>query len=670
MKYSLAVAFLALSLAPCFSQPSYDCHKIVQLKHLLDGNHIISKEWNETLSADVVDQLFYLLDPQARYFIEKEKNPFQKRFSNLLKSSIAGDCSFISEISAFYKNSLHRADGILDKITKTSLDFNHPDTIKYNLYGTLNLADETALYDRWVQIIKFEVLRELNSKIKSPEELKSAYKPAMLKACKRNRDIIKRRLTVEGGIEQLIFFKILNSISTVYDPHTQYFSPRESQAFMDHLSSEGYSYGVAFQEDAVGNVCVGRIVPGSSAWDSGKLNEGDVVLSLHVSSSEEIDATLYSVAELEELMSSMTGQMEFTVRKLTGEEVSVFLTKQKLRQDESKIKSLLLSGADYRLGYISLPLFYPASEFTGTGCANDLAKEILQLKKAQINGLIIDIRNNGGGSLEEAINLAGIFVDRGALAIEQTQNNEPTTLRDTNLGTAYNGPLIILINGGSASASELFAQAMRDHNRAIIMGSTTYGKGSGQIIVPFPGDQGDIIKITSFRFYDVKGGSHQGYGVRPDIELPDRFSTFQFFERNVRNYIAADRVTKKTYYTPLDPIPLNVLNDSTQSRIKKNPYFLDESQRADKLKANIRGGVFHIPLTWEGFNNLYTLFRETQPSTTAESLSIEMTADDQQVSSIDQYSHITYENLIKGVQSDFYIQEAANTLIEYIELTK
>ncbi len=213
---------------------------------------------------------------------------------------------------------------------------------------------------------------------------------------------------------------------------------------------------------------------------------------------------------------------------------------------------------------------------------------------------------------------------------------------------------------------------MRDHNRGIIIGSTTYGKGTGQVVLPFTGDDGDVVKITSFRFYDVKGGSHQGYGVKPDIDLPDKFSAFQYFERNVRNYIPNDRITKKTYYTPLNPIPLNTLRDSALSRAKRNSYFAGELRKTAQLKASVKDGVFSVPLTLDGFKNLYEVFKDIQPvpASTLEGITVEMTAVDQQVSSIDQYSQVTYENLIKGVKSDFYIQEATKTLTEYIELKK
>jgi carboxyl-terminal processing protease len=638
---------------------------VVQLKQRLDAQHVAPKEWNEQLYSEIAAQLVYLLDPSGLYFTAAEAEEIARQTALVARSFQTDDCRFVEDITLKYKKALDRADITLKRLQNESLAFNGRDSLTV-YFNPMYVETEAALENKWRQLITFDLLRErimLNEAASAPPESKS-----QAKVCSKYADIIRRRQSPAEGIEYVVFYRYMNAVATTFDPHSQYFSTKDSELYLEHLMSEGQSYGIHLSEDALGNVCVGRIIPGSSAWESRSVNEGDFVLSIRQAKADPIDATLYSGDELEEMMTKMTEPIELRIRKLSGEEESVNLIKRAVEQDENKIISLLIASGGLTFGYVYLPVFYAADDGSASGCANDLALEILNLKKAGIAGLILDVRDNGGGSLYEALALAGIFVDRGALAIQAERGKEPETLRDMNAGTVYDGPLVVMMNGGSASASELFAMAMRDHNRAILVGTDTYGKGTGQAFIPFTGDGGDMIKITTFRFYDVKGKSHQGHGVQPDILLPHRLTAIQEKEEKARHVLQAEAITKKTYYTPLPPLPLGVLRDSSQQRISRSDYFKKENHLTDKLRHYAKPDGLRLPLNLTGLRAFYALLQDGEGEVLLDD--VQMTKHNQQITTVDKYGLETYSAFIDAVKSDQQIAEVVNILIDWKRIEK
>ncbi len=653
--------FIAFS---CYSQQQYSCIKVRQFKQMLDLNHIETLIWDDAFAVSVVDQLFYLIDPSAHYFTDEEKKFFIAKAPKILGQLQANDCSVIAELADRYTTALHRADQIINKISQRSFNFNQADTIRFQLHGD-EFVSPKELETHWIRYLKLSVLLANTS-----EESKESNTTALIKATKKERNIIKRRLEV--GIEEYLFNTLLNAIATVYDPHTEYFPKEKKQVFMDRVSSDTHSFGVVLGEDQVGNVAVERIIPGSSAWNSGKVHVGDVITEISSPHMEKVDAALFTADELDEVMESISTEMELSVKKVNGEELKVTLIKLRLIEDDNKIKSLILSDDKTKFGYINLPVFFSKNEITKSGCANELAKEIIQLKNAKINGLILDIRNNGGGDLGEAIDLVGIFIDRGAVGIVKERGHEAETLKDSNLGTVYDGPLLVMINGGSASASEFFAAAMRDHNRAILVGTNTYGKGTGQHIMPFTGNDGDLVKITSFRFYSASGTSNQGNGVTPDVLLPDLFSMLDYRERTQRHFLKPETIQKKTYYTPLAPIPTDVLRESSSQRLNKSEFFTEVSNHRKHMSPYVQNGKFNVPLTPEGFQQMNQLSQDkkTDKTPVADRYKISLTKFNQRVNTIDAYGSKTFELFMGDISRDNYILESLNILNHYLSLKK
>ena len=288
----------------------------------------------------------------------------------------------------------------------------------------------------------------------------------------------------QGKIEELI----LNAYAKSYDPHSNYFSTEQLDDFEVQLSDVTFSFGIDFNKNRKGEIIISAIAPGSPAWKCNQLNEGDILISIQDNEKEYRDFSCFSLKELEKLLSKIQNDSAtaFKFAKNGGEHVEVKLTKEEIKVADNIISSFVLKG-DKKLGYIYLPSFYTNDEFFSylpNGCANDFAKELLQLKREGIEGLILDLRNNGGGSMLEAIRMVGNFINYGGISIVDDNQNELTTLKDLSRGVIFDRPLIVMVNQFSASASELFASAIQDQNRGLVVGTTTFGKSTMQNVRP------------------------------------------------------------------------------------------------------------------------------------------------------------------------------------------
>ena len=366
-------------------------------------------------------------------------------------------------------------------------------------------------------------------------------------------------------------------------------------------------------------------------------------------------------------------------------EILITLHKEQINVEENVIKSFILEG-NRKIGYIYLPAFYSQMNsivYSPNGCANDVAKELIKLKREGINGLIIDLRNNGGGSMLEAIQLAGIFINYGALCIVHSRQEDPVTTKDINRGTIYNDPLIILQNLFSASASELFAAAMQDHNRAIIAGANSFGKSTAQEILPIDaykynrftninGTSKGYLKLTRSKFYRVNGKSHQKEGIIPDIKLPDIYDDIDVGESFLKSALDPSTIEKKTYYFPYDPLPIKKLRASSEHRVNNDSAFIYIKKMSKLLSEQQK--QYSIPLKYESFKAYYnssSLINEYEKSFREEKTMFLVTNPSYMkgISSITDSKMEINDNAMKQIQKDIYIKEAYNVINDLIDLT-
>ena len=604
MKYVLLLfiavisAFRQTSAQP-FVKAANDAYLVTRMAEKF---HFQPRPLNDRFSSDLFDNLLNALDGKRIFFTAPDiasLSVYRYQLDDQVKNNNTG---FLNAISVLYEKRLVQVQEIIDRITKSSFNFYFPEkfTVAEDTSWPVNAAAQR------VKIYKIVSYAILNSLVKSddnnigsltiPERKKYVQKNEPLmraKIQKAFRRSINRMLQGPGGLQKILGDEYCKSIARCYDPHTEYLPAAQKENLETELGDKEIGLGFTLRSDGKGNVLINDLKPGSPAFKSGQVNRGDQIISIQWEGYGIIDVTGATVKEITEVLNAGDQQkITLTLRKADGTKRDVILAKERIENDieENKVKSFLLRG-DKTIGYISLPAFYEDWENDKgiNGCANDVAKEIVKLKKENIEGLIIDLRFNSGGSMQEAIELAGIFIDAGPVAQYKAPGKDIVTLKDVNKGTIYDGPLLLLVNGFTASASEMLAGVLQDYNRALIAGSPTYGKATTQVILPLDTTivpQGDLskskadtyIKITIAQVYRVTGKPLQGVGVIPDVLIPDVDAQK---EKDNAFALQASPVAANKYYQPLKQTPFKNAASFAKKQVASSAYFKALQQFAE-----------------------------------------------------------------------------------------
>ena len=374
----------------------------------------------------------------------------------------------------------------------------------------------------------------------------------------------------------------VNTITSFMDPHSDYFPPLEKRSFDEQMSGKFFGIGASLKEEE-GTIKVASLLTGSPAWKSGQIQVGDVVMKVAQGKDEPVELSGLAVEDAVKIIRGNKGtEVRLTLRKTDGSTQVVALIRDEIVQDEVYVRSAIIKGKE-KIGYIYLPDFYADYEKPdGHRCAQDVAKELEKLKGEGVDGVIMDLRNNGGGYLPEVVDMVGLFIQDGPIVQVKDKEGRPTVLRDNDKSIIYSGPLAVMVNEFSASASEIFAAAIQDYGRGVIIGSTSsFGKGTVQRNIPF-GKPLDLftgrtefgaVKLTLQKFYRINGGSTQLKGVTPDIVIPDEYEYLKFREKDNENALSWDEI-EKTNYTPWRTnVDIHSLAHKSEERIKENVNF-------------------------------------------------------------------------------------------------
>ncbi|HQR01208.1 MAG TPA: S41 family peptidase, partial [Ferruginibacter sp.] len=479
---------LLISLAISFCADAQQQHaatlqqKALTLRRFLEKNHYQPLSWNDSASARLYDKWIGELDEEKLFFTQAEINQLAV-FKTKLDEELQGrGWEFFTRSSTLFRLAILRADSLMQAILSKPLDFSKPDNIVWPCADYAANTTELAL--RWQRLFKWRILEDIADKLtgdgktlplQQPVDFGKWEKEMREKLKKREGQYIKGMLKTPASFIADREDEYLNSIAWCYDPHTAYMNLKEKKEFETDMSASEYSAGFDLEENEKGDKMIGYLQPGGSAWRSGQLHTGDQVVAVKTDGVEKKVEDMDDDDELERALGgSSQSDLELTVRTTAGETKTVKLTKEKITAEESIVKSYVLRGSR-NIGYINLPGFYSREsesirderDIKYDGCANDVSKEIVKLKRDSIAGLILDLRYNGGGSMWEAMQLAGIFIDIGPVASVKDREGKLRFLKDPNRGTIYDGPLIVLVNGASASASEFVSAVLQDYNREV-----------------------------------------------------------------------------------------------------------------------------------------------------------------------------------------------------------
>ena len=691
MKKYLLVLFLAFYLCADAQQTNTDGlrQKTITLRRFLEQNHYQPLQWNDTTSARLYQRWVDLLDDDKLIFSGTDIAQLSQYRQKLDDELISKEWHFFDKSIQLCKAGLLRADSAIKSIMQKPLDFSKPDNLNWPL--AQYPANSAAVYQSWQQYLKWNVLRAIFDVVMDTATgtVKNIQQPPNFAALEtKAREQIKKQelLWVQNKLTELappakeMEDNYLSAISWCYDPHSTYMSMDTKTDFDAEMSGLEFTTGFEMDENEKGEWEITYLVPGGPAWRNGELHKGDVILKIKSVDKPELilaDASMEQMSEVFE--GSGNEKFTITVRTISGTQKTAVLTKEKITNEEGIVKSYILNGPK-KIGYITLPGFYvkEGDEANGNGCSNDVAKEVVKLKKDSIAGLILDLRYNGGGSLGEALELAGIFISEGPLTSTRDKTGVVHFLKDPNRGTVYDGPLLVMVNTMSASASELVTAVLQDYHRAIVVGSPTYGKGSSQIILPMDttgkysetNKYESYVKVTTDKFYRVDGTTTQWKGVVPDIELPDIYALDKFREKGVLSALQPDN-SKTALYRPLPPIPCKELKALSIARVSESSNFKSIAQFADLYKT--MDGVRVIPLQWVDFTGYYkkitSMYSAMQSQANdAQSLltvtSNSLDKERQQVST--EQSKSINEINIKRIAKDSYIAESYKILEDWI----
>ncbi|MFT3981047.1 MAG: carboxy terminal-processing peptidase [Ferruginibacter sp.] len=362
------------------------------------------------------------------------------------------------------------------------------------------------------------------------------------------------------------FSTFVNAITTAMDPHTTYFPPVDLRTFNESMRGSFFGIGAQLKEED-GKIKIASLVTGGPAWKGGELKENDEIVKVGEGSATPVDISGYAVTDAVKLIrgAKKGSEVKLTVKKVDGTMKVISLLRDDIKLDETFAKSAVINSDNKKLGYIYLPEFYANfDDPKGARCADDVAKELDKLKAENVEGIILDLRGNGGGSLYDVVQMVGLFIEKGPVVQVKGRGDKARVLDDPDRGTVkYTGPLTVLVDETSASASEIFAAAIQDYKRGIIIGSTsTYGKGTVQRNIPLnPQSENTLfnngkeeedlgtVKLTLQKFYRINGGATQLKGVEPDVVLPDRMEYLKFREKDTPEALVWDEINNAPYST-------------------------------------------------------------------------------------------------------------------------
>ncbi|WP_269684901.1 carboxy terminal-processing peptidase [Flavobacterium lacustre] len=677
--FSLSLFLISFSL---FSQNGdKTCEILSKINILIQQEHYSPKPVDDSLSVYVFDTFMDQLDANRNLFTQIEYQKLAQHRLQLDNYIVQKNCSFMNDFVSAYQLALKRKKKILDKIQKEAFDYNTNDTVKFSKKNFPFDLAEKDLERVWKKRLRYDILEEISKLSTNLDSLNIHFekleKNTKTKVFDTNLCKVSSLLSSKKGIEEDLKNSFLNIFCTYFDPHTNYFSPDAKSSFMSGLSTSNLSLGLNITFNEKEEIIVDEIVPGGPAAKSEKFEKEDVILKVSNKKGEEYLVSCASIEKIGELIySDSNAEIELTIQKKNGNIQAVLLKKEVMKTNANSVFSYIVEK-ETRIGYINIPSFY--SDFDGStvqGCADDVAKEIVKLQKDNIKGLVIDLQNNGGGSMEEAIKLAGMFIDSGPISVLVNSKKKQDIIKDVNRGSAYNGPIIVLINGNSASASEFYSATMQDYNRAIIIGSKSLGKASMQTIIPLDEKkQQDFVKLTVEKFYRVTGESNQIKGIIPDISLPVLFDSITTREVSFKTALQQDTISTKAKFNPLTNPNFEKIVALSNLRVKKSELFNEINITNTEINALYLHLKKPIRLTFKDvfsdFHEIDALWEKVKKIAESESgCTILNNSEDIQKIQFDTFLQDINTYRIKNLKKNPYLEEAVAILKDYTTVNK
>lgn len=569
---------------------------------LLQEGHFSPKKIDDAFSKTVFKKFIDDLDNDKNVFLHSDLDAL-KKFETTIDEELKGAelISFFA-INELYLKRQSEVALLYKDILAKPFDFSVNESIQMDADKLSAPKTEVERKDAWRKRLKYLVLdkyvamqdeREKNKdkkdyKVKADSTLEREARDATRKQIERYFATKKTRETNDEN-----FSVFVNAITGTMDPHTNYFLPIDLRSFNETM--RGSFFGIGAQlKDEDGKIKIASLVTGMPAWKNGELKENDEIIKVGQDKQEPVDVTGYAVTDAVKLIRGAEGTtVNLTIRKVDGTIKVISLVRADIKLEDVFVKSAIINGQN-KIGYIYLPEFYADFEKpNGARCAADVAREIEKLKAEKVDGIVLDLRGNGGGSLYDVVQMAGLFIEDGPICQVKGRDEKPNVLRDRDRSVQYTGPFAVMVDETSASASEIFAAAIQDYKRGVIIGSTsTYGKGTVQRNIPLnpasentlfaPKKTDDLgtVKLTLQKFYRINGGATQLRGVVPDVIIPDRLEYLKFREKDNPDALQWDEIEKAPFKQWTSSFSTDAVVSSANDEVNKSASFR-------KIKTNV-----------------------------------------------------------------------------------
>ena len=688
--FTLLIAFI-MCLASCsFVSKDFDTsdkdNLIIQLiTYVLDQAHYLDKEINDEFSEKVFYTFLENLDPFKRYFYASDIEEFSK-YKYLIDDAFKNpNLDFFELVYKRYTKRMLESEKIFNDILSKPFDFNKNEVCECDFEELDYVKTKDQLFDRWRKLLKIYVIENYHSEIeddfrKSKEDSDFILRnPVLIE--KKTRETLKETMQqnyafISEEMQRSDWFSVyINSFVSQYDPNTSYLDPESKDRFDVDMSGNYAGIGARLQKK-IDKVEITEVISGGPAWRDNSLEKGDAILKVRQDDEDEPVGILnMRLGEAVKLIKGKKGtKVHLTVKKVDGSVTEVTVKRDIVLLEETYIKSSIVEKDNNTYGLINIPKFYiDFDNQSNRDAAKDLRTEIERLKEEGIQGLVIDLRNNGGGALKTVVDMAGMFIKNGPVVQVKYFDKEKQVLSDRDRSVLWTGPLVILVNEGSASASEILAAAMQDYKRAIIIGGNqTWGKGTVQNVFPLNrmvrgNTNGDLgaLRYTTQKYYRINGGSVQLEGVKSDINVPYRYKYLEFGEKDSENPLQWDEIDKVEFDTWNSNFNFEEAITKSNKRMANNEYLklVDENAKwiksvRDNKLINLNYDKFKLELEENSsITEKFKALNDYSMNYSFKSLPYEL-----DLIKNDSVLGLKRERWHKSLNKDFYIDEALNVL--------
>ena len=688
--FTLLIAFI-MCLASCsFVSKDFDTsdkdNLIIQLiTYVLDQAHYLDKEINDEFSEKVFDTFLENLDPYKRYFYASDIEEFSK-YKYLIDDAFKNpNLDFFELVYKRYTKRMLESEKIFNDILSKPFDFNKNEVCECDFEELDYVKTKDQRFDRWRKLLKIYVIENYHNEIeddlrKSKEDSDFILRnPVLIE--KKTRETLKETMQqnyafMSEEMQRSDWFSVyINSFVSQYDPNTSYLDPESKDRFDVDMSGNYAGIGARLQKK-IDKVEITEVISGGPAWRDNSLEKGDAILKVRQDDEDEPVGILnMRLGEAVKLIKGKKGtKVHLTVKKVDGSVTEVTVKRDIVLLEETYIKSSIVEKDNNTYGLINIPKFYiDFDNQSNRDAAKDLRTEIERLKEEGIQGLVIDLRNNGGGALKTVVDMAGMFIKNGPVVQVKYFDKEKQVLSDRDRSVLWTGPLVILVNEGSASASEILAAAMQDYKRAIIIGrNQTWGKGTVQNVFPLNrmvrgNTNGDLgaLRYTTQKYYRINGGSVQLEGVKSDINVPYRYKYLEFGEKDSENPLQWDEIDKVEFDTWNSNFNFEEAITKSNKRMANNEYLklVDENAKwiksvRDNKLINLNYDKFKLELEENSsITEKFKALNDYSMNYSFKSLPYEL-----DLIKNDSVLGLKRERWHKSLNKDFYIDEALNVL--------